>query len=411
MNEVSFVQSPQSPSSGSSACDLRVRLGRRFRKQQEFSAGYSPLYSRLFGLVADWLAADPGDDPLADWLVQAGAGRSSFDVPLLLLAGLHRDILNGRPETAELAHYYPTLQGTRFIDDGLALCLRAAVAARQKALAEFIATARVQTNETARGLCWLLPASMTGWPALHLVDLGASAGLNLVADRRHFRVIDGSEGHTLLELGSDVPPQFTVRSEGMPMPPLQAVCPAIRSRIGCDLTPLILNAPVEEQTLAAFVWGDHPERLRQLRAGIAALHSVNRSQSPVSLFKADLPVDLPPFLADRVDRLTGSPVILYNTYLTAYLADKGAALRSIVEAWASQHPWPVLWLQWEPLRDGPAPPEFGWLGWTADLWEDGQHRHWHLAWAHPHGTRIAWMPAMADWLACWRKRRQQNDRW
>jgi hypothetical protein len=360
----------------------------------------------LFGLVADWLDADPGVDPLADWLVQAGAGRSSFDVPLLLLAGLHRDILNGRAETAELAHYYPTVKGARPIDGGLALCFRAAIEARQDALAEFIAAARVQTNETARGLCWLLPASMTGWPALHLVDLGASAGLNLVADRRHFRVIGGSEGHVLLALGSGAPPQFSMRSEGRALPPMQAVCPAIRSRIGCDLTPLILNSPAEEQTLAAFVWGDQPERLRQLRTGIAALHATNCSQSPVSLFRADLPADLSQFLVERVDRLTGAPVILYNTYLTAYLADKGATLRSTLASWASQHPWPVLWLQWEPLRNGPTPPEFGWLGWTADLWEDGTHRYWHLAWVHPHGTRIAWVPDMADWLAFWRERVQ-----
>ena len=311
------MQSPQSSPSG-----VRVRLGRRFRKQQEFSAGYAPLYSRLFGLVADWLAASPGNDPLADWLVRAGANRSSFDVPLLLLAGLHRDILAGRPETAELAHYYPSVNGTRTIHgDDLASCFHAAIETRQEALAEFITVAQVQTNEPARGLCWLLPASMTGWPALHLADLGASAGLNLVADQRHFGVIDGNDGQTLMEMGSGTSPQFVVRSEGAPLSPIQVVCPAIRSRCGCDLAPLILRSPAEEQTLAAFVWGDHPERLRQLRTGIAALHAVNRSPSPVRLFPADLPADLPRFLTERVDWLSDAPVILYNTYLTAYLAD------------------------------------------------------------------------------------------
>ncbi|MCL2457364.1 MAG: DUF2332 domain-containing protein [Desulfobulbus sp.] len=386
----------------SSPSDLRVRLGRRFRKQQEFSAGYAPLYSRLFGLVADWLAAVPGKDTLADWLVHAGAGRSSFDVPLLLLAGLHRDILTGRPEVAELAHYYPTVQGAwPSHGNRLVSCFRAAIEARREALAEFIAMAQVQTNETARGLCWLLPASITGWPALHLVDLGASAGLNLVADWRHFGVIGESDGQTLLELGSGASPQFLVRSEGTPLPPVQAVCPTIQSRVGCDLAPLILRSPAEEQTLAAFVWGDHPERLHQLRAGVAALHAVNRSPSPVRLFPADLPADLPRFLTDRVDRLPDAPVILYNTYLTAYLVDKGAALRPSLAAWASQHPWPVLWLQWEPLRGNPEPPDFGWIGWTADLWQGGKHRSWQLAWVHPHGARIVWTPEIADWLAFW----------
>ena len=389
-----------------SASDPRARLGRRFRKQQEFAAEYSPLYSRLFALVAGWLAMAPGGDPLADWLVRAAAGRSSFDVPLLLLAGLHRDILSGQPETAKLALFYPTAPGAGPLvgderGDELASCLRAAIIARQGALAEFIAKARVQTNETARGLCWLLPVSTTGWPALHLVDLGASAGLNLVADQRHFRVIDRSNGQTLMELGSGTPSQFMVHSEGVSLPPMRTVCPVIRSRCGCDLAPLILNSPAEELALAAFVWGDHPERLHQLRAGIAALHAVNRSQTPVRLVQADLPADLPRFLAARADRLLDAPIVLYNTYLTAYLADRGAALRSALAAWAARHPRPVLWLQWESLRNGPKPPEFGWLGWTADLWTGGRHRHWHLAWTHPHGTRILWTADLTDWLAFW----------
>lgn len=382
--------------------DVRFRLGRRFRKQQEFAAGYAPLYSRLFGTVADWLAAAPGDDSLADWLVQTGASRSSFDVPLLLLAGLHRDILAGRPELDDLAQYYPTVGGGRLIEEnGLAASFRAAVEARQEALARFIATAQVQTNETARGLCWLLPACMTGWPSLHLVDLGASAGLNLVADRRHFRITDATGDRTPLELGSGRPTQFGVRSEGAPLPSVRPVVPVIRSRTGCDLAPLVLHAPEDEQTLAAFIWGDQPERLHLLKAGIAALHAVDRSESPVHLVQADLPEDLPRFLTERLSSLLDAPVVLYNTYLTTYLADRGASLRSLLAAWAARHSQPVLWLQWEPPWRGPEPPEFGWIGWTADLWSGGEHRQWHLAWTHPHGTRIRWLPDLAAWAACW----------
>jgi hypothetical protein len=32
---------------------VQIRLAGRFRKQQEFTAGYSPLYSRLFAILAD----------------------------------------------------------------------------------------------------------------------------------------------------------------------------------------------------------------------------------------------------------------------------------------------------------------------------------------------------------------------
>ena len=62
----------------------------------------------------------------------------------------------------------------------------------------------------------------------------------------------------------------------------------------------------------------------------------------------------------------------------------------------------MLWLQWETLWQGPRPPEFGWPGWTADLWQQGDHRHWQLAWVQPHGARVQWLPGLADWARFWR---------
>ena len=173
--------------------DFPLRLSRRFRRQQAFAAGYAPLSSRVFGLVADWLERGADRDQVAAWLLAAGRGRASFDVPLLLLAGLHRAVLGTEVATAELARYYPSAGGT--LDPsgpGLATALRSAILALRPQLAAFLREATVQTNEVARGLCWLLPACLPGWPALHLVELGASAGLNLVADWRAFRLVDAA---------------------------------------------------------------------------------------------------------------------------------------------------------------------------------------------------------------------------
>lgn len=58
-------------------------------------------------------APDRDTDPLARWLLSAAGERSSFDVPILLLAGLHRLVLAGSPGTAALAAYYPTVGGLR----------------------------------------------------------------------------------------------------------------------------------------------------------------------------------------------------------------------------------------------------------------------------------------------------------
>ncbi len=383
---------------------LQTRLARRFRKQQEFAVGYSPLYTRLFGLLADWLTADPQSDPLVEWLLRAGATRATFDVPLLLLAGLHRDVLSGEGEVASLADYYPTVGGTRLPEDGeLAGALRAAILARKNQLADFLSTATVQTNETARGLCWLLPVFFSGWPAIHLVDLGASAGLNLVADQRSYRLTAGDAGRAVLDLGCAEPIQFVVAGQGVvPLPPAQHSLPAILSRLGCDLAPFSLSTPRDEQTLAAFVWGDQLRRLALLRQGIAALHRIRTTSASVQLHPADLPADLPRFLEERITPFRDAPIVVYNTYLTTYLHDRGASLLPQLAAWASEQSQPVLWLQWETLWQGPPPPDFGWVGWTADLWRDGRHFHWHLAWAHPHGTHIQWLPDIAAWADFWR---------
>jgi hypothetical protein len=378
--------------------DFRSQLAHRFRKQQEFAGGYAPLYARLFGLLGDWLEAGDGDS-LVEWLVAVGNGRAPFDVPLLLLAGLHRDILNHIPETAELAPYYPTVGGTRSPDDTrLSQILRRTIMARRDQLTPFIQTANVQTNETARGICWLLPLLYTGWEAVHLVDLGASAGLNLVADARSYRLVD-ENGRFLADLGRGQPVQFQMQCQGeFERPPYRL--PDVITRTGGDLMPFALETPADEQTLAAYVWADQPHRLARLREGIAAFQA-NRSHAPVNLSPVHLPDELPVFLETAVPLQPRQPVVIYNTYITTYLDDKGQSLEQHIAGWAIERP--VLWLQWEPLLDGPEPPAFGWIAWTADLWQANRHYHWRLAWNHPHGTAVHWRPGLHDWVTYWQE--------
>lgn len=164
------------------------------------------------------------------------------------------------------------------------------------------------------------------------------------------------------------------------------------------MAPFPLETPRDKQTLAAFIWADQPQRLERLREGIAAFHA---AQPAVQLHPVRLPDELPDFLATAVPR--HQPVILYNTYMTAYLEGNGRALRQHIAHWASRQTRPILWLQWEPLWDGPDPPEYGWVAWTADLWQDGQHHQWQLAWNHPHGNPIHWLPDFTQFAAFWQK--------
>jgi hypothetical protein len=365
------------------------KLARRFRKQQAFAAGYAPLYARLYGIVAEWLEAGTGD-PVVDWLLVAGNGRSPFDVPLLLLAGLHRDVLMHVPEAANLAAYYPTVGSSSPHDDPhLPNVLHQTILARRDALHPFIQTATVQTNETARGLVWLLPFMLTNWDAVHLVDLGASAGLNLLAEQRTYRIVD-ENGRVLADLGSGVPPQFESVfkfDDALVVShiPFSTRNVQILSRTGCDIAPFQLETAVDEQTLAAYVWADQPTRLLRLREGIAAFRENQMGETAVTLHQATLPDDLPRFLK-QIPMEPTAPIILYNTYMTAYLPNRGAGMRPHIAQWAASQSRPVLWLQWEPLWLGPHPPHYGWCAWMADLWQSGNHKSWQLAWIHPHGT-------------------------
>ncbi len=251
------------------------RLAIRFRQQEEFSTGYSPLYALLFRLVADWLEA-PGAaaDPAVNWLVEAGRGRDSLTVTLLLAAGLHRDVLVGEGRVEDLASYYPSAGGLRFPDEpGFESALRQAIHAQRESLKTFIRSANVQTNETGRGLCWLLPVLSSGWQAVQLVDLGASAGLNLVAERRAYRLQEAGSERYLADLGTGWPPQFMVRCQG-DVDPISRFgfrhVPRITGRIGCDIIPFPLVTEDDALTLEAFIWADQVTRIQRLREGIQA---------------------------------------------------------------------------------------------------------------------------------------------
>lgn len=402
--------------------DHRRQLAKNFQQQSSFAGGYSPLYARLFDIIARWLGPD-SDEPAADWLVAASAKRPPFDVTLLLMAALHREVLAGEPAVAALSRYYPTADvwpagvdgaGHRDVLDPklsrragdihspeLEAALRVAIMAQREALAGFIGRANVQTNETGRGLVWLLPVACLRWPAVHLVEMGASAGLNLVAEQRAYRIVDAADpARTLLALGAGAAPFITAARGPAEIPPL-ACCPAILSRTGGDLHPFYLPTAADELTLASFVWGDQPQRLARLRDGIAALRRVASTAAPVRLRPLRLPEELPDFLAQGLPP-PAAPVVLFNTTVTMYLPDRGATMCAAIGEWAVKVPQPVLWLQWEPMWGGPPPPEEEWFAWSADYWpNDGgdTHHHFHLAWVHPHGTALEWAPGWADFLS------------
>jgi hypothetical protein len=382
--------------------ERRRRLARRFRRQQSFAEDTSPLAACLCGIVADWLEVSSGDDQVATWLLDVSRECSSFAVPMLLMAALHRQILAGAPGMRSLAEFFPSVGGLKAVSaPAIEPQLRAAILAHQPQLALFIRSATVQTNETARGLCWVLPVLYAGWASVNVIDLGCSAGLNLVADQRHYRLLGENCAPLGVDIGLGQPEQFVLSCSGDFVPPPTTTIPGIFSRTGCDQRPLPLADAEDELDLASFVWGDQLHRLKMLRLGIAALRRVGTTDAPVRLVAAHLPDDLPLFLAQSYGSGSMEPMVICTTYLTPYLDQQGAAFGEHIAQWAGGLTQPVVWLQWEPIPQGPRPPVLGWLGWTADLWIRRQHHHWLLAWVHPHGAAVQWLPGLKQWAHFW----------
>jgi len=370
------------------------KLIETFKKQASFTKAYSPLYTTLFASIASWLENNP-DCEARRWLVDVSSTRSPLETSLLLMAGMHREVLLDAPGTQELRQYYPSVGGSKSHNDiGLPKIFAEALTSRKESLSEMMQNATVQTNETARGIFWLFPAVVTGWGSMHLIDLGASAGLNLVGEQRRFAMV-GPDFSEFASFGLAPSTQFVTKCEPVIPHSWNALSdiPCILTRSGCDLNPLPLETDIDQKILKSFVWADQLERMARLEEGIMAHASVSTKQQ-IQVMPANLPHDLPYFLRSLSLDDDKAPVLIYNTYMTAYLENEGLALYDYIADWAAETNRPVLWAQAEPPKEGmvEAPDNFHWCAWTIDLWQPGKgHSSWHIAWVHPHGTEVKWL--------------------
>jgi hypothetical protein len=171
-------------------------------------------------------------------------------------------------------------------------------------LARFVAEHEVQTNEVQRSWA-LLPAflSLADGRPFDLVELGPSAGLNLVWDRYAYRYSSGAWGDGPFELAGDdrVPPPA----------PLFAADVRVARRRGVDRHPIDVTTDDGALLLQSFVWADQADRLARLRAAIDVVRA-----DPPELIQGDYVRDLPRLLDDRVP---GAQLVVFETASTQYL--------------------------------------------------------------------------------------------
>jgi len=178
----------------------------------------------------------------------------------------------------------------------------------------------VQTNEVQRCFA-LLPAFLAlarehGAEALDLVELGPSAGLNLLWDRYAYVYRAGRWGSSeLLLRGVEYTP--------VPREVLERR-PAVRQRLGIDLNPVDVTSDHGARLLHAFIWPGRVERAQRLKQAIAILR-----REPPTLVRGDYVELLPTVLADRDDEAL---TVVFQTASTGYIGrERRAELRELLE--------------------------------------------------------------------------------
>lgn len=347
---------------------MSASLQERFRRQAtQCRAAGSPLTAALLEGAAGELAA-PG--PVRDLLGPLAADPPG-SVPSLRLAGaLHRLVLERRAPA--LALHYPSVGGTAGVD-GAWPAARLLITSERR-LPDLV-RAGVQTNEVGRsavlhgGLQHVV--SLTGLP-VRLLEVGASAGLNLRVDRYAYEV----GGQVLGDPASRV--RLRQPWSG-PFPPAVAV--RIAARLGCDPAPLDPTATADRLTLTSYVWADQRERLERLRAAfeVAGRVPVRVERLPGSAF-------LERELARPV---AGVVTVVWHSLVWQYLdaAERAAVRRQIGEAGARATPdAPLALLTLEPDRVG-ADHRFPV---ALTLWTGSAAERRELAVATGHGPPVRW---------------------
>ena len=245
----------------------QLRLVEHLRWQ---SRACESLGSTFYAILLEHLADDAKVGGVTARLL-SGQGDDVADLQdralaLRLLGGVHRLVLSD--QAPGLAAHFPSVGGDGDADAAVAPLL-AVLADHEHAVRDALQRAP-QTNEVGRaaalvgGLCHLVDARPL---PIRLLEIGASAGLNLRCDHFELRTEDG---------GSFGPADSPARLENAwrgRLPPKTHRLELVE-RSGCDLHPLDPTTDDGALTLTSYVWPDQSARLARLRGALAVAADV-----------------------------------------------------------------------------------------------------------------------------------------
>jgi hypothetical protein len=241
-------------------------LAEAFLRQSEAcDALGSPFTAQLCRLIAtNGLPHGAVHQRLAHWSGDVSSKGDS--VPLRMAGALHRLALDG----LALADLYPPRRMAP--DAGEVYAALPDVFAAFAPQISALLNSPPQTNEVRRSsiiMAGLLAVRQHTALPLALLELGASAGLNLLPD--HFAIM--LDGQVFGDPASTVALEPEWR--GAPLAAGNGV--TIASRAGCDLAPVSLDTPDDVIRLKSYIWADQHDRMQRLDAAMAIARQ-NRMQ-------------------------------------------------------------------------------------------------------------------------------------
>ncbi len=324
----------------------------------------SPLYAHLLGNAA---ADFTEGGPTAEILQGHEADPAGSALALRFMGAIHRLVLEGDADL--LAQHYPSTGGKPSMEKVWS-DFRDTIEANVQTLRTNVERP-VQTNEPGRCAALIggfLEAARTFGPMLRVLEVGASAGLNLRFDAYRYE----ARGRTW---GPADSPVRLCSYNTQRVPPFETPAEVVE-RKGCDPSPLDPSSPEDQLTLMSYVWPDQIWRHRLLRGALEVAARI-----PVEVERAGGPDWI---RARSEERVEGVTTVVFHSIVMQYMSrpDRAAFATAVTqagEAATKESPW--VWLRMEPAGDVAE------VRFTA--WPGGEERL--IARTGYHGDPVEWM--------------------